>query len=142
LFLNHGITLLNSERPRHPTFISRYIFPDGELHPVTAIQTAMRSAGFEVRDVESLREHYALTLRRWATNLEADRRKAVALVGPERERAWRLYLLVSEVGFKDGEISVYQVLGARQGGDHRLPLTRADLLAPIETNHEEVASAS
>jgi cyclopropane-fatty-acyl-phospholipid synthase len=109
---------------------------------VTAIQTAMRSAGFEVRDVESLREHYALTLRRWATNLEADRRKAVALVGPERERAWRLYLLVSEVGFKDGEISVYQVLGARQGGDHRLPLTRADLLAPIETNHEEVASAS
>jgi cyclopropane-fatty-acyl-phospholipid synthase len=142
LFLNHGITLLNSEPPRHPTFISRYIFPDGELHPVTAIQSAMRYAGFEVRDVESLREHYPLTLRRWLANLEADRRKAVALVGPERERAWRLYLVVSAVGFEDGEISVYQVLGARQGADHGLPLTRADLLASMETSPQEVATSA
>ena len=142
LFLNHGITLLNSERPRHPTFISRYIFPDGELHPVTAIQTAMRSAGFEVRDVESLREHYPLTLRRWEANLEADRRQAVAVVGPERERAWRLYLLASALGFEDGEISVYQVLGARQGAHHGLPLTRADLLAPRQTSPREVTTSA
>jgi cyclopropane-fatty-acyl-phospholipid synthase len=133
LFLNHGITRLTSEEPSHDTFITRYIFPDGELHPVTRIQTTMQSAGLEVRDVESLREHYPMTLRRWLANLEAARSKAVALVGPGRERAWRLYILASALGFEDGEVSVYQVLGARQGADHGLPLTREDLLAPFQS---------
>jgi cyclopropane-fatty-acyl-phospholipid synthase len=130
LFLNHGIARLASEQPGPDTFINRYIFPDGELHPVTEIQAAMRRAGLEVRDVESLREHYPLTLRRWMANLEADRDHATALVGAERERAWRLYLVVSASGFEDGDVSVYQVLGARMGSDHHLPLDRADLLAP------------
>src|SRR5207302_5438704 len=88
LFLNHGITRLTSEPPRSDTFISRYIFPDGELHPVTEIQAAMQAAGLEVRDVESLREHYPLTLRRWLANLESGRERALSIVGPERERAW------------------------------------------------------
>jgi cyclopropane-fatty-acyl-phospholipid synthase len=129
LFLNHGIARLTSEQPGSDTFISRYIFPDGELHPVSDIQAAMQTAGLEVRDVESLREHYPFTLRRWLANLQAHSPEAVALVGAERERAWRLYLLASAQGFEDGEISVYQVLAARLGSDHELPLTRADLLA-------------
>lgn len=137
LFLNHGITRLTSEEPRTATFIKRYIFPDGELHPVSAIQTAMRAAGLEVRDVESLREHYPLTLRRWMANLAANRERAAALVGEERERAWRLYMLAAAQGFEDGEISIYQVLAARLGADHELPLTRAELLAP--TNSETSA---
>lgn len=143
LFLNHGIVRLASAQPRHDTFITRYIFPDGELHPVAAIQSAMQSAGLEVRDVESLREHYPLTLRRWVANLDAGREKAVALVGPERERAWRLYMLGSALGFEDGEVSVYQVLGASRGADHGLPLTRTELLTTLPANRQEVpASAS
>ena len=138
LFLNHGIAKLGPEQPRTESFISRYIFPDGELHPVAEIQSAMQAAGFEVRDVESLREHYPLTLRRWVANLDANQAEAIALVGEERERAWWLYMLGSALAFEDGEISVYQVLGARVGGDHRLPLTRARLLAPIG----EVTSAA
>ena len=129
LFLNHGIARLASEPPSSDTFISRYIFPDGELHPVTEIQGAIQAAGLEVRDVESLREHYPLTLRRWLANLEASRDRAVALVGPQRERAWRLYMLASAQGFEDGEISVYQVLAARLGADHRLPLDRSEPVA-------------
>jgi cyclopropane-fatty-acyl-phospholipid synthase len=130
LFLNHGIARLASEPPESDTFISRYIFPDGELHPVTDIMTSMARAGLEVRDVESLREHYPLTLRRWQANLHEHETEAVALVGTERERAWWLYLVVSAVGFEDGDISLYQVLAARLGEDHRLPLTRAELLEP------------
>jgi cyclopropane-fatty-acyl-phospholipid synthase len=130
LFLNHGIARLASEPARRNTFISRYIFPDGELHPVTEIQRAMQGAGLEVRDVESLREHYPLTLRRWLANLEDNRARAVELVGEERERAWRLYLLASAHGFEDADITVYQVLGARLGSDHRLPLDRVGLIAP------------
>jgi cyclopropane-fatty-acyl-phospholipid synthase len=128
LFLNHGIARLASEQPGPETFINRYIFPDGELHPVTEIQSAMRAAGLEVRDVESLREHYPLTLRRWIANLEADRDRAISIVGAERERAWWLYMIVSAVGFRDGDISVYQVLAARLGGAHHLPLSRAELV--------------
>jgi cyclopropane-fatty-acyl-phospholipid synthase len=115
LFLNHGIVRLSSEPPRSDTSINRYIFPDGELHPVTGILGSMSRAGLEVRDVESLREHYPLTLRRWLANLEANRSEAIALVGEERE------------------ISVYQALAARMGAEHPLPLSRADLLgAPLQ----------
>ncbi len=129
LFLNHGIARLASEQPGPNTFINRYIFPDGELHPVTEVQAAMQGAGLEVRDVESLREHYPLTLRRWLANLEANADRAVEIVGSERERAWWLYLVASAVGFEDGEITIYQVLAARLGGQHHLPLDRADLIA-------------
>jgi cyclopropane-fatty-acyl-phospholipid synthase len=141
LFLNHGIVRLSSEEPDSDTFISRYIFPDGELHPVTEIQAAVHSAGLEVRDVESMREHYPLTLRRWLNNLEDNRAQAAGLVGEERERAWRLYLLASAQGFEDGEISVYQVLASRLGSDHGLPLNRANLLAPTGLEQTEPSAA-
>jgi cyclopropane-fatty-acyl-phospholipid synthase len=128
LFLNHGITRLHAVPSRGPTFIGRYVFPDGELHPVNDIIGALEAGGFEIRDVESLREHYALTLRRWVANLAAGRDEAVAEVGSERERVWRLYMLGSAQGFEGGEISVYQTLAALDGAAHTLPLDRAELI--------------
>jgi cyclopropane-fatty-acyl-phospholipid synthase len=95
LFLNHGIARLHSRPAQRETFISRYIFPGGELHPVADFVTSRQTAGLEVRDIESLREHYPLTLRRWAANLQAHRDQAIASAGLERERAWRLYMLGS-----------------------------------------------
>jgi cyclopropane-fatty-acyl-phospholipid synthase len=124
LVLNHGIARLFSEPPGPKTFIARYVFPDGELHPVTAIMSAMQSAGLETRDVESLREHYALTLRRWVRNLAEHRDEAIALAGADRERVWRLYMTGSAKAFEDGDITVYQVLAARRGAPHGLPLRR------------------
>ena len=129
LFLNHGITRLAPHAPEPDPFISRYVFPDGELHPLADVVSVLQSAGLEVRDVESLREHYGLTLRRWVANLAAHRDDAVGEVGPQRERVWRLYMLGSALGFEAGEISVHQVLAARPGGPHDLPLSRAELLS-------------
>ncbi|MEP7180203.1 MAG: cyclopropane-fatty-acyl-phospholipid synthase family protein, partial [Pseudonocardiales bacterium] len=92
--LNHAI----SRRPGEPTafsktsFIDRYVFPDGELLPVAMMIEAIEGAGFEVRDVESLREHYALTLRAWVANLEAGWDDAVAAASAARARIWRLYM--------------------------------------------------
>ena len=71
----------------------------------------MERAGFEVRDVESLREHYARTLRAWVANLEASWDEAVRLAGVARARVWRLYMAGSAVGFDDGGIAIHQVLG-------------------------------
>jgi hypothetical protein len=81
-------------------------------------------AGLELRDVESLREHYPLTLRRWLANLAAGRERAVAEAGEERERVWRLYMTGAARSFERGEISVHQVLAAAPGAPHGLPLTR------------------
>ena len=127
LFLNHGITRIHTQPPRGPTFIGRYVFPDGELHPVNDIIGALEAGGFEIRDVESLREHYAITLRRWVANLAASRDAAVAEIGDERERVWRLYMLGSAQAFEGGEIGIYQTLAARPGAAHALPLERSDL---------------
>ena len=71
----------------------------------------MQRAGFEVRDVESLREHYARTLHCWVANLEAHWDEAVELVGRARADIWRLYMAGSAIGFDDGGIAVHQVLG-------------------------------
>ena len=53
LFLNHGITRLIHHRPEPDPFISRYVFPDSELHPVTDVMNAMQAVRLEIRDAES-----------------------------------------------------------------------------------------
>ncbi len=93
------------------------------------VVTSMQAAGLELRDAESLREHYPLTLRRWLNNLQADSEQAVALVGYQRERAWQLYVLGCAQAFEAGEITVYQVLAARGDAPHGLPLDRTELLS-------------
>jgi cyclopropane-fatty-acyl-phospholipid synthase len=129
LFLNHGIARLTPGPGHRRTFINRFVFPDGDLQPVTEILGALTRAGFEIRDLESLREHYVLTLRRWSANLNAHQEAAVRAGGPERERIWRLYMAGAAQAFQDGEISVFQTLALRPGAPHRLPLTRCRGLA-------------
>jgi cyclopropane-fatty-acyl-phospholipid synthase len=128
LFLNHGIVRAKPRPWDRHSFIARYVFPDGELHPVGAVVGAMEDAGLEIRDDESLREHYALTLRRWVANLAANREEAIAEAGGERERIWRLYMTGSALAFESGDISVHQVLAAKPGAPHDLPLAREALI--------------
>jgi cyclopropane-fatty-acyl-phospholipid synthase len=128
LLLNHGIGRLSPHPPQTDEFIARYIFPDGELLPLPEVIAAVQQAELEPRDVESLREHYPLTLRDWTANLRAHRAEATALVGGERVRTWELYMLASALAFEDAEITVYQVLVAHGEAPHRLPLDRLSLL--------------
>jgi cyclopropane-fatty-acyl-phospholipid synthase len=110
--LNHGISRVPGGRPgfRHRGFIDRYVFPDGELHEVGSVVSRVQQSGFEVRHVENLREHYALTLRAWVANLEAGWDEAVALVGASRARVWRLYMAASALNFEAGRTQIHQVL--------------------------------
>jgi cyclopropane-fatty-acyl-phospholipid synthase len=84
----------------------------------------LEEAGFEVRDVESLREHYALSLRQWVANLEADWRRATRLSTPGRARVWRLYMAASAVAFERSRIGVNQILAVKtsESGVSGLPL--------------------
>ncbi len=134
LFLNHGIASQLEPSPSHhrgSSFIARYVFPDGELVPVSETITAMETAGLEVRDVESLREHYVQTLRHWVARLEARRGEAVAVTNEATYRTWRLYMAGAAHGFRRGRLNLYQVLAVRPRPDGRceLPPTRVDLYA-------------
>ena len=124
--LNHAICSVGGSKLGRPSFIGRYVFPDGELIDVGESVLAMERSGFEVRDVESLREHYATTLRVVGRNLEANWDDAVRLVGPARAPIWRLYMAGSAIGFADGKIAVHQVLGVvpTEGGRSGMPSTR------------------
>jgi cyclopropane-fatty-acyl-phospholipid synthase len=124
--LNHAISSVGGSRIGSRSFIGRYVFPDGELLDVGQVVLAMEEAGFEVRDVESLREHYVKTLRAWVGNLQQHWEAAVAEVGVRRARVWQLYMAASANGFEDGGISVHQVLGVLSTPDGRsgMPPTR------------------
>ncbi len=129
VFLNHGIANTFEERPRHgPSFSDTYVFPDGELAPISVTLRAAEEAGFEVRDVESLREHYALTLRHWVRRLEAHHEQALQFVDEPTYRVWRLFMSGSAQGFSAGRLNVYQSLLVKpdEQGRSGLPLTRAD----------------
>jgi cyclopropane-fatty-acyl-phospholipid synthase len=128
VFLNHGIARLGAaRRGLGSSFVSRYVFPDGELVPLAATVEAAEAAGLEVRDVENLREHYALTLRNWVANLERRRDAAIAAAGEEAYRVWRLYMAGSAHAFAAGRLAIHQVLFAKPDrGRAGLPLTRED----------------
>lgn len=110
LALHHGICRQHKKQDSPNTFINHYVFPDGELHRVAKVIRSLELSGQELRDTESLREHYALTLRHWVANLAADRELAIAEAGPERHRIWDLYMTASALAFERGDISVHQML--------------------------------
>lgn len=141
LFLNHGIAGMVApktsfvaglaERRLHKrgSFIGHYVFPDGELVPVSTTLTCAEEAGFEVRDVESLREHYALTLKQWLANLESRSEEATQIVDTPTYRVWRLFTAGCAYFFDTARLNVYQALLCKPDGLGRsgLPLTRADI---------------
>jgi cyclopropane-fatty-acyl-phospholipid synthase len=132
VFLNHGITR-RFDTPAHNerSFSDAYVFPDGELTPISASLHTAEEAGFEVRDVESLREHYMLTLRQWVSRLEEHYDQALQYVDEPTYRVWRLFMSGSAYGFDVGQLNLHQALLVRPGKDGRsgIPLTRADWYA-------------
>ena len=145
LFLNHGIVSLEAARPKtlagrvwdrfwkSGAFIDTYVFPDGRLTAAADVMAAAEQSGFEVRDVESLREHSAMTLRHWVRSLEEKSREAKAIVGDHTYRVWRLYMSGSANAFATAAINIIQTLLAKpdMAGRSKLPLTREDIYSDL-----------
>ncbi len=140
VFLNHAISESVVARPdnRDGSFIEHYVFPDGDIPPIPLLLEAAESAGFEIRDLENLREHYALTLRRWLNRLDIRHVEALAFIDEATFRIWRLYLAGSAYGFRRGQTAVYQTLLAKNEAEGRtnLPLTRDDWYREIGIDGE------
>ena len=142
MLLNHGIVSVGAARPlprwdwlekrvwKRDAFLDQYVFPDGRLGPLSAVIAGAEREGFETRDVESLREHYALTLRAWLARLVRHRDEAIALTDERTYRIWRFYMAGSAFGFSTGRLNIVQTLLARPDsqGHSGLPLRRSDLL--------------
>jgi cyclopropane-fatty-acyl-phospholipid synthase len=146
LLLNHGIVSVDAaHRPsrfawlehrlwKRNAFIDQYVFPDGKLGPLHAVIAAAEAEGFETRDAESLREHYALTLRAWVARLLREKDRAVAIAGERIFRTWRLYMTASAHFFSTGRINIVQTLFAKPDahGESHLPMTREDVLQGMQ----------
>lgn len=150
VFLNHGIArapyqgmrdssfvqefvapllqdVLHLRKSRSTSFIDKYVFPDGELVTISQAMSAAEFAGFEVRDVENLREHYELTLRCWVKRLQDKSDELLRLVPEKTYRIWLLYMAGSAAAFRRGDIAVYQALLSKpEHGSSKLPLRRND----------------
>jgi cyclopropane-fatty-acyl-phospholipid synthase len=131
VFLNHGIGRAgNRQKSAEQAFTDVYVFPDGELIPLSTTLHCAEEAGFEVRDVENLREHYFLTLRHWLRHMDTSMEQATRLVGELKARIWRLYLAGSAHYFQSGKLDLYQSLLVKcADGRSGMPLTRADWLS-------------
>lgn len=136
ILLNHGITRrakadksrFRKIRPEN-RLILKYIFPGSELDHIGHSVESMEAAGFEVHDVEGLREHYAQTTRLWCQRLSARKDEAIALVGEAKYRLWVAYLAGVSFAFKNGTIRLFQTVATRhqKNAPLELPPTRADL---------------
>jgi cyclopropane-fatty-acyl-phospholipid synthase len=130
LFLNHGIGQQSRDGRGYRVggFMARYVFPDGDLIGIDAVLRGAERAGFEIRDVENLREHYARTLRAWYANLDANRERAIAATDERTFRIWRMYLAGSARNFWRGQMGLFQTLLAKnRSGPAVIPATRRDL---------------
>ena len=110
LVLNHGITWAEPKVHIGADFSERYVFPGGEIPPLSRVLVAFERAGLETHHVENLHEHYSETLRHWATRLDQNLDEARRLAGDERVRVWRLYLRAARNGFETGHTLIHQTL--------------------------------
>lgn len=106
----------------------KYIFPGGELDHLGMSVENLEGHGFEVHDVENLREHYGRTCRLWAERLEARFDEAIKEVGAPKARLWLLYLTGCALAFERGTVQINQTLASKRvRGPSGLPPTRADI---------------
>ncbi len=130
LALNHGITSTEPDCAESPygagDFIGEFVFPHGELPHISLVLREMQGAGLEALDVESLRRHYARTLRLWAANYEAHRAQIRPITDETTYRVWRIYLAGCAHAFSRNWVSIHQVLACKAGpeGLNPTPLTR------------------
>jgi cyclopropane-fatty-acyl-phospholipid synthase len=127
VFLNHGIAIHSTSPMPGRSFIHRYVFPDVASTPLPKVLQAAETSGFEVRDVESLREHYVYTIRHWVHRLEEHADEVKRIEGEVIYRIWRLFMSFGIQEFEVGRSNVFQTLLVKADkGRSGLPLTRAD----------------
>ncbi len=112
--------------PGGGAFIESYIAPDMHMRPMSQTLAHLESGGFEVRDVEAMREHYVTTVGHWIDTFDSNWDEFVRLQGEEVARVWRLYLVGGALTFEEGRMGVDQFLCVNPtvAGASAMPATR------------------
>ncbi len=128
VFFNHGLASHTTlQAGQGPSFADGYVFPDGELVPISTALRAAEVSGFEVRDVECMREQYVLSCKHWLRRLEAHAEEARSVTSDVFYRVWRLFMAGAAYTFKIGRDNAYHMLLVKPDhGESHLPLTRED----------------
>ena len=110
--------------PGGGAFIENFIALDMHMRPLADTLRYLQDTGFEIREVQAMREHYARTVAAWLDKFEKRHREAVAMVGEETARVWRLYLVGGGLAFDQGRMGVDQILAVRPAysGSPALPV--------------------
>ncbi|TNC20584.1 SAM-dependent methyltransferase [Amycolatopsis alkalitolerans] len=117
--LKPGAPLLLQQMSRDATapgggaFIESYVAPDMTMVPIGMTLGLLENAGFEIRGVEALREHYVCTVRAWAERLEKHAEEITRIAGATQLRVWRLYLAGGALAFEENRMGVNQILAKR-----------------------------
>lgn len=111
-YLNQAI-IWPQAKPHHVrrnAFVDRYIFPAGQLLPISRQLSDLERAGFAIISVETFGDSYAGTIRRWIANLGDQWDACAKIEGEARVRAWYMYLTGALTRFEDQTVNVAQVL--------------------------------
>jgi cyclopropane-fatty-acyl-phospholipid synthase len=130
LLSDDGVMLLHTigrmgKPGRTDTFTDKYVFPGGYIPALSETVAASQKMRLIATDVETLRLHYALTLREWYKRCLDHRDEIVAMFDERFFRMWTFYLSGSTAAFESGGMCNYQIQYARNR--HALPLTRGYL---------------
>ncbi|RPF72639.1 class I SAM-dependent methyltransferase [Aurantiacibacter spongiae] len=130
----HGAALVHTigrmgSPGRTDAFTDKWIFPGGYIPALSETVEASEKVRLIATDVETLRLHYARTIRAWYDNVLANRDAIVAMFDERFFRLWTFYLAGAATVFEHGSMCNYQIQFARERT--ALPLTR-DYMAGAE----------
>jgi cyclopropane-fatty-acyl-phospholipid synthase len=107
-------------------FTRKYIFPGGYIPALSETLAASEKFRLIATDVETLRLHYAHTIRAWYAGCMEHREKIIALYDEKFFRMWTFYLAGAATVFEHGGMGNYQIQYVRSR--RALPITRDYLI--------------
>ena len=127
LLTDDGVMLLHTigrfgKPGKTDAFTRKYIFPGGYIPAVSEVVTASERCRLLLADVETLRLHYALTIRHWYQRTVANRAQIEALYDARFFRMWTFYLAGAIAAFEQGGMGNHQYQFVRSR--RTLPITR------------------
>ena len=138
VMLLHTIGLLGGPASGADPFTDKYIFPGYHLPSLSEMVTASEKVRLIASDVETLRLHYAYTLRHWLKRATEARAQIEALYDARFFRMWEFYLAGGIVMFEAGAACNYQIQYVRNR--NAVPITR-DYMIETERRYREAAGA-
>ncbi|MBB5713369.1 SAM-dependent methyltransferase [Sphingomonas aerophila] len=127
LLTENGVMLLHTIGRLGPPGVTdrwttKYIFPGGYNPALSEIVAASEPTRMFLTDVETLRLHYAWTLRAWYERTVAARDEIIALYDERFYRMWTFYLAGAAKAFEHGGLCNFQLQFSRSRTE--LPVTR------------------